>query len=61
MTCTALTTVADQSPASMHGNHIAGLARQFRHGRMALTADYDEYAEQVPARADPPLSLAELL
>lgn len=38
----------------MHGNHIAGLARQFRLGRMALTEYHDEYTAREPARADPP-------
>jgi multimeric flavodoxin WrbA len=52
---------SDIETAEMHGNHIANVARQFRHGRMALTADYDEYAEQVPAGAGVPLSLKELL
>lgn len=51
---------SDIATAELHGNHIANVARQFSHGRQALVAEYDEYAHQAPAGAQP-LSLSELM
>ncbi|MCX2980611.1 flavodoxin family protein [Halieaceae bacterium IMCC14734] len=52
---------SDIQTAELHGNHIAHVARQFAHGRKALAADYDTYADQAPGSASAPLSLPELL
>jgi NAD(P)H dehydrogenase (quinone) len=52
---------SDIATAELHGNHVANVARQFAHGRKALVADYDEYAQRVPGSANKPLSLPELL
>ena len=52
---------SDIATAELHGNHIANVARQFRHGRHALPADYDEYAQQTPSTDGPPLSIARML
>jgi multimeric flavodoxin WrbA len=52
---------SDIATAELHGNHIANVARQFRHGRHALPADYDEYVQQVPTTDGKPLSIAQML
>ena len=52
---------SDIRTAELHGNHIANVARQFAHGRRALAADYDAYAQQAPTEGSRPLSLAELM
>ncbi|MDA0821221.1 MAG: flavodoxin family protein [Proteobacteria bacterium] len=52
---------SDIATAELHGNHIANVARQFRHGRQALPAVYDEYANQTPDGSGSPLSLADLM
>ena len=51
---------SDIQTAELHGNHIANVARQFGHGRRALPADYDQYAEQAPT-GDRPAGLKELI
>ena len=52
---------SDIETAELHGNHIANVARQFRHGRLALPAEYDAYAHQAPSADSPPLSLQAML
>ena len=52
---------SDIRTAELHGNHIAHVTRQFRHGRGALPAEYDAYAAKVPAGEGRPQSLAELM
>jgi multimeric flavodoxin WrbA len=52
---------SDILTAELHGNHIANVARQFRHGRLAFPAEYDAYAHQAPSADAPPLSLQSML
>ncbi|MFT4560299.1 MAG: NAD(P)H dehydrogenase (quinone) [Gammaproteobacteria bacterium] len=52
---------SDIETAELHGNHIANVTRQFKHGRQALPAQYDEYANQPPDASDSPLSLPDLM
>ncbi|MEM7467902.1 MAG: flavodoxin family protein [Pseudomonadota bacterium] len=52
---------SDIKTAELHGNHIANVARQFRHGRQALPADYDEYVVQTPEADGSPLTLPDLM
>jgi NAD(P)H dehydrogenase (quinone) len=52
---------SDIETAELHGNHIANVARQFKHGRQALPADYDAYANQAPEASGSPLTLPDLM
>ncbi|MGR8921577.1 MAG: flavodoxin family protein, partial [Gammaproteobacteria bacterium] len=52
---------SDIATAELHGNHVAQVAQQYAHGRRALPADYDRFAEEAPGADAAPATLGELM